>query len=111
MHIVDHLMNKEPELRDLLTWLDDIAYLWYGLGQQLMVSDGTLKKINQGQGGSKFSEVFNKWDTGLTSPHTFRNLCTCLENLKQWKYANKLKQELRNPKVYARYSSKPDFDH
>ena len=111
-HIVDHLMNKEPELIDLLNWLHDIAYLWYELGVQLNVPMGTLNAIDlklQGQTDRKLAEVLLKWEFGLTSPHTFGNLLECLENINQRKYANVLKQRLKNPEVYVKYNLRPDF--
>ena len=45
----------------------------------------------------------------MTSPHTFENLFESLEKIKQGKYANILKQRLRNPEVYAKNNSQPDF--
>ena len=107
------MRNKEPELVDLVNWLHDIAYLWYQLGERLKVPKGTLKAIDQtlrGQVDRKLSEVFNKWEESVTSPHTFGNLFESLEKIKQGKYANMLKQRLRNPEVYAKYDSQPDFD-
>ena len=111
-HIVDHLMNKEPELIDLLNWLHDIAYVWYELGVQLNVPIGTLNSIDvnlRGQTSRKLVEVLHNWESRSTSPHTFGNLFECLEKINQREYANMLKQRLKNPEVYVKYNLRPDL--
>lgn len=106
-------MNKEPKKADLLSWLRDIAYLWYELGVYLDVPVGTLHDIDLSrrgqQGGIQFSDVFDKWEINETSPHTFGNLLECLEKLNCKKYIRVIEEKLRDPEVYVKYSSMEDF--
>lgn len=106
-------MNKEPELTDLLNWLDDIKSSCFQLGEQLKVRVGTLKAIEQSYPGRfdrQLSEVFTKWENGRTSPHTFKNLLDCLKKMEEgMKYVDVIEKKLRDTEVYDKYSSREDY--
>ena len=105
-------MKKQPELRDLLNWLGQVASDWDKLGDRLKVKDGKIKIFRKDRGlddEGRLREVLVIWQRSMCSPYTFENLLNCLEEMDELDCVREIKEKLQDPKVQERYRNTPDY--
>ena len=105
-------MNKEPSDQDFLNWLSDVMADWYILGQKLGVSKGNLNSLQKSPRGDaeKLSQVHGYWKDGMTSDHTFKQLCSVLTTMGEKTTVKRIQEELQKPEVFDRYLKQKDYE-
>ena len=107
---IEHLLNKEPILSDLVNWLNDVRDEWANLGRRLGVSEADIKSIPEYRSNAdKLASILNTWKTGMTSHHTIRKLLDVLKLMGKTEVIKKIREDLQIPDVAKRYSKQPDY--
>ena len=103
------VLQKVPELHDLLSVLADINYEWYIIGISLQVNARFLDDLSTSVESNmvKLHKVLTNWRDTMSSPVTWQNIISAMEGpiVKHCLIADKIRKFLSRQEVYSKYQS------
>ena len=106
------MLNKPPEIRDVIYLGEDISALWDELGRELLIpfnDRDTLRENISLTNEDKLESVLAKWISNETRHIKWIVILRALQELRRIDLSKKLIAYLEKPEIYRKYISMDDF--
>ena len=101
------VLQKVPDLHDLLNLLQNIADEWHKIGLSLCVSESVISGLSQSAEDNtvKLYKVLTHWMDTMSSPITWQNIISSVEGpiIANHSTADRIREFLSQQEVYSKY--------